>query len=50
MSYETSQWKKLWIKLFGFLTGEIVDGYPISYSVMVDITEQMMIKIEQTFT
>ncbi|VIN53326.1 signaling protein [Clostridioides difficile] len=38
--------KKLWIKLFGFLTGEVVDGYPISYSVMIDITEQMMIKIE----
>lgn len=42
--------KKLWIKLFGFLTGEVVDGYPISYSVMIDITEQMMIKIEQTVT
>ncbi|MFL8675511.1 EAL domain-containing protein [Clostridioides sp. GD02404] len=42
--------KKLWIKLFGFLTGEIIDGCPISYSVMIDITEQMMIKIEQTAT
>ncbi|CCL05797.1 putative signaling protein [Clostridioides difficile CD002] len=42
--------KKLWIKLFGFLTGEVVNGYPISYSVMIDITEQMMIKIEQTVT
>lgn len=42
--------KKLWIKLMGFLTGEIIDGCPVSYSVMVDITRQMLTKIEQTVT
>ncbi|MCC0645087.1 MULTISPECIES: EAL domain-containing protein [unclassified Clostridioides] len=42
--------KKLWIKLMGFLTGEVVDGFPVSYSVMVDITRQMLTQIEQTVT
>nr|UWI50705.1 EAL domain-containing protein [Clostridioides difficile] len=42
--------KKLWIKLMGFLTGEVVDGFPVSYSVMVDITKQMLTQIEQTVT
>ncbi|WP_066645486.1 EAL domain-containing protein [Christensenella timonensis] len=42
--------KKLWIKLVGNLTGEIVNGCPISYSVMMDITEQMQLQVEQTIT
>lgn len=42
--------KKLWIKLVGNLTGEMIDGYPISYSVMMDITEQMQLQVEQTIT
>lgn len=42
--------KKLWIKLIGTLTGEVQGGYPISYSVMMDITEQMQLQVEQTVT
>ncbi len=42
--------KKLWIKLVGNLTDEVINGYPISYSVMMDITEQMQLQVEQTIT
>lgn len=42
--------KLLWIKLTGNFTDEIVEGYPVSYSVMMDITEQMQIQQERSFT
>ena len=42
--------KKLWIKLVGNLTDEVINGYPISYSVMMDITEQMQLQVEQTLS
>lgn len=42
--------RKLWIKLTGNRLDEYVDGYQVSYSVMMDITEQMQTKLEQTVT
>lgn len=42
--------RKLWIKLVGNITDEWVDGCQVSYSVMMDITEQMLIQQEQSVT
>ena len=42
--------KKLWIKLIGNLTDEQVNGVNISYSVMMDITEQMQLEKEHAIT
>ena len=41
---------KLWIKLVSTMTDEIIEGCHISYSVMVDITEQMQLQVEQSVT
>lgn len=45
-----SSGKRLWIKLIGNLTDEVIDGYRVSYSVMMDITDQMQLQMEQTVT
>nr|WP_243108425.1 EAL domain-containing protein [Maliibacterium massiliense] len=42
--------KRLWIKLVGNQTQERINGYQVSYSVMMDITEQMQLQQEQTVT
>lgn len=39
--------QKLWIQLIGIYIDEYVDGYQISYSIMVDITDSMQTKIEK---
>ena len=42
--------RRLWIKLIGNLTDETMDGIPVSYTVMMDITRQMQLQVEQTVT
>ena len=42
--------KRLWIKLISTMTDEIIQGYHISYSVMMDISEQMQLQMEQSVT
>lgn len=42
--------QRLWIKVIGNFTDEYVNGYRISYSVMMDITELMQNKIEKETT
>ena len=42
--------KKLWVKLIGNLTDEIKDGFPISYTVMTDMSKEILMKIEQEIT
>lgn len=42
--------RKLWIRLVGTFTNEYVNGYQISYSVMMDITSLMQTRIEKDVT
>lgn len=42
--------QRLWIKIVGNFTDEYVNGYRISYSVMMDVTELMQNKIEKETT
>lgn len=42
--------KKLWVKLIGNLTNETKDGFPISYTVMTDISKEILMQIEQEIT
>lgn len=42
--------RRLWIKLIGTFIDEYINGYQISYSVMMDITDLMQAKIEKNAT
>lgn len=42
--------RRLWVNLVGNFTEERVNGYQVSYTVMMDITAQMQRKVEQTIT
>ncbi|MFR1295032.1 MAG: hypothetical protein ACLSBH_06020 [Coprobacillus cateniformis] len=39
--------RKLWIRLVGTFTNEYVNGYQISYSVMMDITSLMQTELKR---
>ncbi|MEJ6465432.1 GGDEF and EAL domain-containing protein [Fusobacterium ulcerans] len=42
--------KKLWVKLIGNLTNEVKDGFLISYTIMTDISKEILMQIEQEIT
>lgn len=41
---------KFWVKLQSVFTNEYIDGYPVAYTAMTDVTEMMRARQEQEYT
>ena len=42
--------EKFWVKLQSVFTDECIDGYPVAYTTMTDVTEMVLARQEQEYT